>query len=100
MVTFEILERSIGMDEITGKSGTKNIQQTADVQIRAKLRLGEVERLIKKHRIVVPCLSRQTLQTMCEDGTFETAGTGPGHVGWLVYEDSFMRWIEALDSGR
>jgi len=97
MVTFEILERSIGMDEITGKSGTKNIQQTADVQIRAKLRLGEVERLIKKHRIVVPCLSRQTLQSMCEDGTFETAGNRPSRLGWLVYEDSFWKWAHGME---
>jgi hypothetical protein len=68
------------------------MKQTDDSQIRPKLRLGEVERLIKKHRVVVPCLSRQTLQNMCEDGTFETAGDKPTRLGWLVYEDSFWKW--------
>jgi len=85
------------MDEITGKTGTKNVQQTADTKIRAKLRLGEVERLIKKHRIIVPCLSRQTLQSMCEDGTFETAGNRPTRLGWLVYEDSFWKWARGME---
>ena len=85
------------MGEIAGKIKTIIIKQTDDGQIRSKLRLGEVERLIKKHRIVVPCLSRQTLQHMCEDGTFETAGDKPTRLGWLVYEDSFWKW--AKDAG-
>jgi hypothetical protein len=85
------------MGEIAGKINTAIIKQTDDGQIRSKLRLGEVERLIKKHRIVVPCLSRQTLQNMCEDGTFETAGDRPTRLGWLVYEDSFWKW--AKDAG-
>jgi hypothetical protein len=74
------------------------MQQTAETKIRPKLRLGEVERLIKKHRIVVPCLSRQTLQHMCEDGTFETAGDRPGRLGWLVYEDSFWKWARGSEN--
>ena len=66
--------------------------------IRTKIRLSEIERLIRKHRIIVPPLSRQAIIRMCEDGTLETAGTAPTSVGWLVYEDSFLRWVESLDS--
>ena len=74
-----------------------NKQQTFDYTPRPKLRLAEIERLIKKHRIIVPPLSRATLVNMCEDGTFETAGAGPTSVGWLVYEDSFVAWVHGLD---
>ena len=74
-----------------------NKQQTFDYTPRPKLRLAEIERLIKKHRIIVPPLSRATLVNMCEDGTFETAGAGPTSVGWLVYEDSFLAWVRRLD---
>jgi hypothetical protein len=59
--------------------------------------LSEIERLIRKHRIIVPPLSRATLIKMCEEGTLETAGDSPTNVGWLVYEDSFLKWVEALD---
>jgi hypothetical protein len=72
-------------------------KQTFDFPLRPKLRLSEVERLIKLHRIIVPPLSRATLVNMCEDGTFETAGDGPSSVGWLVYEDSFKDWVRNLD---
>ncbi len=61
------------------------------------MRLGEVERLIRKHRIIVPPLSRSTLIRMCEDGTFETVGAAPTKLGWLVYEDSFLEWVKSLD---
>lgn len=86
------------MGEMIERYKSEPVQQTADKQIRPKLRLGEVERLIKKHRIVVPCLSRQTLQNMCEDGTFETAGDRPGRLGWLVYEDSFWKWARGSEN--
>jgi len=67
---------------------------------RATLRLTEIDRLIRKHRIVVPPLCRQTLIHMCEDGTFETVGTAPVRkLGWLVYEDSFLKWVKSLGSG-
>jgi hypothetical protein len=72
-------------------------QQTFDIKPRTKLRLSEVERLIKVYRIIIPPLSRATLVNMCEDGTFETAGSGPTSVGWLVYEDSFKEWVTGLD---
>lgn len=59
------------------------------ITIRPRLRLSEVERLIKKHRIVVPCPSRQTLIRMCEDGTYDSKLV---RGGWEVYEDSFWSW--------
>lgn len=68
-----------------------------DVDVRPKIRLGEIEKLIKRHRIIVPPLSRSTLIRMCEDGTFETASDPPTGIGWLVYEDSFLNWVESLD---
>jgi hypothetical protein len=73
------------------------IQRSLEFETRTKLRLIEVERLIKKHRIIVPPLARSTLVKMCEDGTFETAGGEPTSLGWLVYEDSFLKWVEGLD---
>ncbi|MBA2335735.1 MAG: hypothetical protein M3449_00735 [Acidobacteriota bacterium] len=73
------------------------MQQLFDFEPRPKMRLGEIERLIKKHRIITPPLSRQTLIKMCEDGTFETSGSRATMVGWLVFEDSFLRWVKSLD---
>jgi hypothetical protein len=76
---------------------TNDMKQTLNAAARPKLRLVEVERLIKVHRIIVPPLSRATLVNFCEDGTFETAGTRPTSVGWLVFEDSFWKWAHGLD---
>ncbi|MEO7673869.1 MAG: hypothetical protein ABIU09_07310 [Pyrinomonadaceae bacterium] len=76
-----------------------NVKQILDFQPRAKVRLSEIERLIRKHRIIVPPPSRQTLIRLCEDGTFETVGDRPTVIGWLVFEDSFMRWAQSLDDG-
>ena len=76
-----------------------SVKQTLDFQPRTKIRLSEVERLIKKHRIIVPPPSRQTLIRLCEDGTFETVGDKPTAIGWLVFEDSFIQWARSLDDG-
>lgn len=78
-------------------SKKSNEKQTLDFEPRAKVRLSEIERLIRKHRIIVPPLSRQTLIKMCEEGLFETVGDGPTILGWLVYEDSFWKWAKSLD---
>lgn len=78
------------------KASTK---QTLDFQPKTKIRLSEIERLIRKHRMIVPPPSRQTLIRLCEDGTFETAGDRPTAMGWLVFEDSFFRWARSLDEG-
>ena len=75
------------------------MKQTLNREFRPKIRLSEIEKLIKRHRIVTPPLSRRTLVNMCENGTFETAGDGPTTIGWLVFEDSFLRWADSLDGG-
>lgn len=70
---------------------------------RTKLKLSEVEHLIRKHRIIVPCPSRNTLIGMCESGSLESVGKdaagspAPTSLGWLVFEDSFVRWARSLD---
>lgn len=73
------------------------IQQTDEIRIRTKLRISEVDRLIKKHKIIVPAPTRRTLHNMCEDGRFETAANPPGRIGWLIYEESFWKWVRSLD---
>jgi hypothetical protein len=65
---------------------------------RPVLRLGEIDRLIRKHRIIVPPPSRPKLIELCSSGTFETVGNAPTSFGWLVYEDSFMKWVESLNA--
>ncbi|MGE3465549.1 MAG: hypothetical protein AB7J13_01335 [Pyrinomonadaceae bacterium] len=70
-------------------------QRLLDLSPRTKLRLSEVERLIRIHRIVIPPLSRRKLRDMCEDGTFETIRHGRY---WLVFEDSFLAWVKHLDA--
>ncbi len=67
-----------------------------DFSPRPVLRLMEIDRLIRKHRILTPPPSRPKLIALCEDGTFETAGDVPTTFGWLVYEDSFLRWVESF----
>lgn len=75
----------------------KHIKRTLDLSPRTKLRLSEVERLIKEHRIIVPPLSRRRLTEMCEDGTFETPRKLRPRDPWMVYEDSFLKWVRELD---
>ena len=73
------------------------MKRTYDVKIRPKLRLSEVERLIKLNRIIIPAPTRHTLIKMCEDGTFKTAGNKATNIGWLVFEDSFWKWAEEMN---
>lgn len=71
---------------------------------KPKLKLSEIERIIKQQRIIVPCPSRQTLIGMCEDGTFQSVGKDkngspePTRFGWLVFEESFWKWAQDLDN--
>ena len=67
-----------------------------DLRLRPLLRLSEIERLIRIHRIIVPPLARRTLIAMCEDGTFETAPRRRSNSKYLVYEDSFLKWVESM----
>jgi len=75
----------------------KTTQRIMDLSPRPKLRLSEIDRLIRIHRIVIPPPARNTLIAMCEDGTFETAPRPNERSQWLVYEDSFLKWVEELD---
>lgn len=63
---------------------------------RTVLRLSEIDRLIRTHRIIIPPPSRPKLIELCNSGEFETAGPGPTSFGWLVYEDSFLKWVDTL----
>ena len=76
------------------------IKRILENGVRTKLRLSEIERIIRKHRIIVPPPSRQSLLRLCEDGTFETVGQKPTPLGWLVYEESFWDWVSAMDGER
>ncbi len=67
-----------------------------DLSPRPKLRLSEIEKLIRKHRIVVPPPSRRTLVALCEEGKLETAKRSAG-LPYLVFEDSFLKWVKELD---
>ena len=73
-------------------------QQILDLAPRPKLRLSEIERLIRFHRIIVPPLSRRKLVALCEDGTLDHAPQRNARANYLVYEDSFLKWIAALDN--
>lgn len=76
------------------------MKHTLEIDVRPVMKLSEIERLIRKHRIMVPAPSRQTLIRMCEAGVFETVSETPGRSGWLVYEDSFIAWVEKLNAAR
>ncbi len=73
------------------------MQQRDETKIRPKVRLSEIERIMRKERYIVPPPSRTMLLRLIEDGTFETAGSSPTSLGWLVYEDSFREWVRSLD---
>ena len=74
-------------------------QQLLKLTPRPKLRISEVERLIRIHRIIIPPPSRRTLIAMCEDGRFETAPRRSARANYLIYEDSFLSWVKSLDGG-
>ena len=73
------------------------MKQMNELKFRTKLKLAVVQHLLEKHRVIVPTPTRRTLINMCEDGRFETASNPPGSMGWLVYEDSFWKWVQSLD---
>ena len=75
-------------------------QQLLDLSPRPKLRLSEIESLIRVHRIIIPPLSRRALITLCESGTLEAAPRATAHSPFLVFEDSFLSWIKQLDEGK
>jgi hypothetical protein len=72
-------------------------QRLADINSHTKLRVSEIERLIRIHRIIVPPLSRRTIVRLCEEGTFKTAARTSSRDPYLIYEDSFLEWVKSLD---
>ena len=77
----------------------RDVKQVPNEFARTRLRLTEIDRLIRKHRLIVPPPSRQALLRMCDEGVFETAGNAPTRLGWMVYEDSFWAWVRSIDGG-
>ena len=66
--------------------------------VKRTLRLSRIEQIVREQQIIVPCPSRRHFLRMCEDGTFETVGNAPTNFGYLVYEESFINWIQSLQS--
>ncbi len=70
-----------------------SIQYRFNFVPRPLLKLSDIEHIIRDYKILRSVPSRSTLIEMCEDGTFEAKLT---RLGWLVFEDSFDRWLEEL----
>jgi hypothetical protein len=68
----------------------------SDLSPRTMLRLSEIERLIRKDRLIVPTPSRRTLIRLCDEGIFETAPRRKPRDQYLVSEESFLRWVASL----
>lgn len=85
------------MRVIREENEVRTVKPLNETKIRSKMRLSEIERIMRKERYVVPPPSRTMLLGLIEDGTLETAGSSPTTLGWLVYEDSFWKWIRSLD---
>ncbi len=69
------------------------LQYRFDFAPRPTLRLSEIQAIMREYRITGTPPSRDTLIELCEDGTLEANKT---RFGWLVFEDSFDRWVEGL----
>jgi hypothetical protein len=61
--------------------------------VRPALRLAQIELILKATRVVSPVPSRVTLIKLIDDGTLE--GRMVGRV-WVVYEDSFHKWVRSF----
>lgn len=73
---------------------TKQTLEMLSSVSRPKLRISEIEALIERSRAIIPTPSRRSLVALCENGTLETAPRRRRNAPYLVYEDSFLRWIE------
>ena len=73
-------------------------QQLLQNGTRTKIRLSEIERIIRKNRIIIPPPSRSKLVGLCEEGVLESAPRKSPRHPYLVYEDSFLKWLEEMDS--
>lgn len=72
------------------------MKRTLDFTARRKLRLSEIERIIRIDKIITPMPTRRALQRLCESGELE--GVKLPLIGkrqyWFVFEDSFLKWIK------
>lgn len=71
-------------------------QRLLDLKPPVMLRLNEIERILRKERLIVPTPSRRTLISLCEDGTFATAPRRRVRDPYLVTEESFLKWVASL----
>lgn len=62
--------------------------------VRKKLRLCEVEDILRRSQILRPVPSRSYFLKKLEDGSLEGHRT---EFGWVVYEDSFRAWVKSLE---
>jgi hypothetical protein len=71
-------------------------QRLLELKPPTMLRLCEIERIIRKERLIVPAPSRRALIVLCDNGTFETASRTYPRAPYLVTEESFLKWVEGL----
>src|SRR2546430_14848797 len=81
------------------KTPKPRMKQMLSISIRPKIRLSEIEKLIKRHRIIVPPLSRATLIRMCEEGAFERGGDPPTGGGGFVSKVPFGGGAGSVERG-
>jgi len=74
-------------------------QRLLDLKPPTMLRLSEIERILRKERLIVPPLSRRMLITLCDNGVFDTAPRSHSRAPYLVTEESFLKWVAGLSSG-
>lgn len=68
----------------------------SDFTPKPKLRLCQVEDYLNTTQAMGECPSRQTLINWLEEGQLE--GVKLDGLGWLVYQDSFKRFLHKLDT--
>jgi hypothetical protein len=74
-------------------------QRLLDLKPPTMLRLSEIERILRRERLIVPPLSRRMLITLCDNGVFDTAPRVRTRDPYLVTEESFLRWVAGLSGG-
>jgi len=72
---------------------TAEIAYKFDFPIRPLLRLSEIEHILTETRVFVKPPSRQILTKLCATGVLEAKLES---LGWLVFEDSFRKWVAEL----
>lgn len=63
-------------------------------QIRPTLRLSRVREILEGSRVMDPLPSKRNLIDLLEEGVIEGKLT---RYGWLVFEDSFLRWLRDIN---